>query len=203
MPRTHPIDKWIRARKDGRTVVDSRRAVCVWRDRPFPFYAFPAEDVDGIASTPVDEAPGHVTIPWGAVDEWLADEERLVGHARDPFHRLDTIHSSRHVVIEHDGEVLADSRRPLLLYETSLPVRCYLPAEDVHVDRLQPSETRTTCAYKGHADHLSHGGTDVAWSYPEVLFDGPPVAGRIAFYDERVDVTVDGERQARPLTEWG
>lgn len=197
-----PIDKWIRARVGGRTVVDSRRPVCVWRDRPYPFYAFPAEDVEGVEVTPVEEVPGHVAVAWDAADEWLADEERLHGHARDPFHRIDVVRSARHVVIEHEGERLADSRRPLLLYETGLPVRCYLPPEDVRLDRLQPSETRSTCAYKGHASHLAHAGTDVAWTYPEPLFDAPPVAGLIAFYDERVDITVDGERRGRPRTEW-
>ena len=202
MPRTHAIDKWIRARKDGRVVVDTRAATCVWRNLPYPFYAFPQGDVDGIASTPVPEVPGHVAVEWDDADEWLADDEPLVGHARDPFARIDVVRSSRHVLVEHEGEVLADSRRPLLLYETGLPVRTYLPAEDVRHDLLQPSGTRSTCAYKGHAEHFAHNGTDVAWRYPEVLFDAPPVAGLMAFYDERVDVTVDGELQLRPQTPW-
>ena len=190
MPRTHPTEKWIRARKDGRTVVDSRAAVCVWRDRPYPFYAFPEDHVDGVASTPVPELPGHVAVKWGDADEWLAEEERLVGHARDPFARIDVVHSSRHVVAVHEGVVLADSRRPLLLYETGLRTRTYLPPEDVRTDLLAHSDTRTTCAYKGHAEHLAHEGTDVAWRYPEPLFDAPPIAGLIAFYDERVELRV-------------
>ena len=190
MSRTHPIEKWIRARKDGRTVVDSRRAVCVWRDRPYPVYAFPAEDVEGVAAKPAAEVPGYVTVSWGDVDEWLADEEPLVAHARDPFARIDVVRSSRRVTVDHDGERLADSRRPLLLYETGLPVLCYLPAEDVRTDLLEPGETRTACAYKGHAEHLAHGGTDVAWRYPDPLFDAPPIEGLIAFYDERVEVSL-------------
>ena len=190
MARTHPTEKWIRARKDERTVVDSRRAVCVWRDRPYPFYAFPESDVEGVATTPVAELPGHVAVEWNAVDEWLADDEPLVGHARDPFARIDVVRSSRHVVVEHAGVVLADSRGPLLLYETGLRTRTYLPPEDVRTDLLGVSDTRTACAYKGHAEHLAHDGTDVAWRYPEPLFDAPPIRGLIAFYDERVDVRV-------------
>ena len=203
MARTHSIDKWIRARKDGRIVVNSRRVMCVWRDRPYPFYAFPAEDVDGVASTPVEEVPGHVRVEWGDVDEWLADDETLYAHARDPFARIDLVRSSRHVVVEHEGVLLAESRRPLLLYETGLPVRTYLPPEDVRAGLLEPSETRTACAYKGHAEHLAHGGVDVAWRYPEPVFDAPPIKGLIAFYDERVDaVEVDGEVQPKPQTRW-
>jgi uncharacterized protein (DUF427 family) len=170
-------------------VIDSHAPVCVWRDRPYPVYAFPAEDVQ-IEATPAPELPGHVTVPWNAADEWFADDEPLVGHARDPFARIDVVHSSRHVVIEHEGVVLADSRRPLLLYETGLRVRTYLPPEDVRLDLLEPSATNTTCAYKGDAEHLAHNGTDVAWRYPDPLFDAPPIRGLIAFYDERVDVTV-------------
>jgi uncharacterized protein (DUF427 family) len=202
MPRTHPSPKWIRAVRDGETVVDSPRAQLVWRDRPYPSYAFPADDVGAVESAPLDDVPGHVAVAWDAVDEWLEDEEPLFGHARDPFSRIDVRRSSRHVVVEHDGEQLADSRSPLLLYETGLPVRLYLPAEDVRLDRLQPSATRTTCAYKGHADHFAHNGTDVAWVYREPLFDGPPIKDRIAFYQERVDLTIDGELQERPDTPW-
>lgn len=198
----HPIDKWIRARKDGRVVVDSRRVVCVWRDRPFPFYAFPAEDVDGIEADPVPEVPGHVSVRWSDADEWLADEERLHGHARDPFARIDVVRSSRHVVVEHAGERLAESRRPLLLYETGLRVRTYLPPEDVRLDLLTESPTVTRCPYKGTARYWSRGGRDLAWSYPNPIPECPRIKGLIAFFDERVDVVIDGERQPRPQTDW-
>jgi len=200
VPRTHPSDRWIRARRGGETVVDSRGALLVWRDRPYPFFAFPAPDVRGVESTPLDDVPGYVTVGWDSVDEWLEDEEPLLAHARNPFARIDVRHSSRHVVIEHEGEVIADSLTPLLLYETGLPVRYYLPAEDVR--NMEPSPTRTRCAYKGEAEHLSHNGTDVAWVYRDPLFDAPPIKDRIGFYAERVDLTIDGERQERPRTPW-
>lgn len=204
MPRTHPSDRWVRARRGGETVVDSRRSLLVWRETgpPYPSFAFPAEDVTGVEATALDDIPGHVAVAWNAVDEWLEDEEPLVAHARDPFKRIDVRRSSRHILIEHEGEVLAESRAPWLLYETHLPVRLYLPAEDVHLERLQPSATRTRCAYKGEAEHYAHNGTDVAWIYREPIFDAPPIKDRIGFYGERVDTTIDGERQERPITPW-
>lgn len=200
MPRTHPSDRWVRAVRDGETVVDSRRALLVWRDRPYPFFAFPAEDVRDVESKPLDDIPGHVSVSWDAVDQWLEDDEPLLAHARDPFKRIDVRRSSRHVVVEHDGEVIADSHSPLLLYETGLPIRFYLPAQDVR--NLEPSSTRTQCAYKGEAEHLSHNGVDVAWVYRNPLFDAPPVKDRIGFYNERVELIVDGELQERPQTQW-
>jgi uncharacterized protein (DUF427 family) len=200
VPRTHRSDRWVRAQRGGKTVVDSRRALLVWRDRPYPSFAFPTEDVRGVESTPLEDIPGHVAVAWNAVDAWLEDDEPLVAHARDPFSRIDVRHSSRHVVIEHEDEVIADSHAALLLYETGLPVRFYLPPEDVR--KLEPSPMRTRCAYKGEAEHFSHNGTDVAWVYRDPLFDAPPIKDRIGFYTERVDLVVDGERQERPHTQW-
>ena len=184
MPRTDPSDRWIRARRGGET----------------SFFAFPAEDVRGVEWTPLDDVPGHVAVAWEAVDEWLDEEELLVAHARDPFTRIDVRRSSRHVVIEHEGELIADSRSAVLLFETGLPVRYYLPSEDVR--DLEPSPTRTRCAYKGEAEHFSHNCVDVAWVCSDPLFDAPPIKDWIGFYTERVNLTVDGERQERPRPRW-
>ena len=138
-----------------------------------------------------------------AFDAWYEEDERNVAHPRDPFHRIDTLHSSRHVLVELDGVTLAESTRPCLLFEPPLPVRCYLPREDVRTDLLTPSDTRTACAYKGRASYLSAAGADdVAWFYPEPLREAAEVAGRIAFFDERADVVIDGERRERPVTPW-
>ena len=102
-----------------------------------------------------------------------------------------------------DGRLLAESSRPKLLFETLLPVRFYLPREDVSVP-LELSDTVTYCAYKGRASYYSvpDGPGDVAWMYHEPLHDAEPVRDRIAFFDERVDVIVDGERRDRPITPW-
>jgi uncharacterized protein (DUF427 family) len=145
---------------------------------------------------------GYVILDFGDFDAWYEEDERNVSHPRDPFHRIDIVHSSRHVRIERDGEVLAESSRPYLLFETHLPVRWYLPAEDVRTDLLTPSDRRTACAYKGEASYWAFGDADVAWTYRAPLREAAEVTDRIAFFDERVDVFVDGERLERPVTPW-
>ena len=116
---------------------------------------------------------GYVIVDFDAFDAWYEEDERNVAHPRDPFHRIDIVHSSRHVRVELDGEVLADSSGPYLLFEPPLPVRYYLPAEDVRTDLLQPSDTRTFCAYKGQASYWSLAGApDLAWSYPRAAARG-------------------------------
>jgi uncharacterized protein (DUF427 family) len=146
---------------------------------------------------------GYVVLDFDDFDEWYEEDERNEGHPRDPFHRIDIVHSSRHVRIERDGEVLAESTRPYLLFETHLPARFYLPAEDVRTDLLTPSDTRTRCAYKGEASYWAlEGAGDVAWSYREPLREAAEVTDRVAFFNERVDVLVDGERLERPVTPW-
>jgi uncharacterized protein (DUF427 family) len=135
--------------------------------------------------------------------EWREENEQIVAHPHDPFKRIDVLASTRHVRVELDGRLLAESSRPMLLFETLLPVRFYLPPADVVAD-LEPSDTVTYCAYKGRASYYSlpDGPADVAWTYHQPLHDGEPVRDRIAFFDERVDVIVDGERRERPATQW-
>ncbi|MEZ0365526.1 DUF427 domain-containing protein [Mycobacterium sp. pUA109] len=144
----------------------------------------------------------HVILDFAAF-EWREEDEPIVGHPHDPYHRIDILPSSRQVRVEWDGRVLAESRRPLLLFETLLPVRFYLPRDDIAVE-LQPSDTVTHCAYKGRASYFSvpGGPPDLAWSYPQPLREAEPVRDRIAFFDERVDTIVDGEHRPRPLTPW-
>jgi uncharacterized protein (DUF427 family) len=135
--------------------------------------------------------------------EWREEDEPIVSHPHDPFSRIDVLRSSRHIRVEYDGRLLAESTRPMLLFETLLPVRFYLPREDVVV-RLDLSDTVTYCAYKGRASYYSvpDGPKDIAWTYHEPLHDAEPVRDRICFFDERLDVIVDGERRDRPVTPW-
>ncbi|HEX5620825.1 MAG TPA: DUF427 domain-containing protein [Solirubrobacteraceae bacterium] len=154
------------------------------------------------AFAPTDEDfDGYVIVDFSAFDGWLEEDEPLLGHPRDPFHRIDIRHSSRHVVVEHDGRVLADTTRPTLLFETSLPTRFYLPREDV-VAELVPSGRRTICAYKGEANYFSVDGLDLVWTYEDPLLDAGPIKDLVCFFDELVDVTVDGHKRARPLTKF-
>ena len=163
-----------------------------------------AGGAEAAAFRPSDPAlDGYVLLEFEAFDAWYEEDEPNVAHPRDPFHRIDIVHSSRHVLVELDGATLAESTRPCLLFEPPLPVRCYLPREDVRTDLLAPSETRTACAYKGHASYLSTAtDDDVAWYYPEPLREAAEVTGRIAFFNERADVVIDGERRERPVTPW-
>lgn len=198
----------VRAEVGEQVVVDSDAVVLVHEHGKLPHYAFPAGDVR-IDGAPEPHADGFVTVGWDAVDAWYEEDERVEVHPRDPYHRIDTFSTSRRVTVSIDGVQLADSTRARALYETGLPVRWYLPPDDVRRDLLQPSDTLTECAYKGTARYWSARigdavVADVAWAYGDhaVRREGEPVRGLIAFYDEHVDVDVDGIRQDRPETKW-
>jgi uncharacterized protein (DUF427 family) len=150
---------------------------------------------------------GHVALAWHAADEWFAEDEQLFGHARDPYSRIDVYRTSRRVRVSVDGEIVADSIRTRALFETGLPTRYYFPPEDVRLDLLEPSGHRTRCAYKGSASywHVRAGGTlhdDLAWTYANPQHDAEQVRDHIAFFNERVDLELDGERTERPRTQW-
>ena len=208
--RYEPTPKWIRAERGGETVVDSRRAVLVWGpEKVVPAYAFPAEDVrvdllgEATQRCADGDLDGYVHVSWDAAERWLEEDDEVVGHPADPFHRIDIRSSSRHVVVSLDGTVYADSQRPVLLFETGLPVRHYLPREDVRMDLLTASDHRSVCAYKGVASYFSAPEhPNIAWTYLEPLPQSEQVRGLIAFFDERADVTVDGAVNERPRTQW-
>ena len=127
----------------------------------------------------------------------------MAGHPRDPHKRVEAIASSRHVVVELDGVRLADGTRPVLLFETGLPTRYYLPREDVDLAALEPTSNHSLCPYKGVADEYwsvtgRPDAANVVWSYSAPLPAVGKVAGRLAFYNELVDLTVDGVPQPRP-----
>ncbi len=149
-----------------------------------------------------DDLAGYVELDFRAFDEWYEEEERIFSHPRDPFHRVDILPSSRSVRIEVDGDVIAETENARLLFETSVYTRFYIPRADVR-PALQPSERTSHCPYKGQASYWSveAGGRlrqDLAWSYEDPRPEVSPIAGFVAFWDERVDVYVDGELRARP-----
>jgi uncharacterized protein (DUF427 family) len=171
------------------------------RHAPNAIWAYP-EPVE-----PASFLAGYVALVWDAFDEWFVEDEQAFGHPRDPYKRIDVYASTRHVRVLLLGEVLADSRRTKILFETALPPRFYFPPEDVRTELLVPSSRRTRCAYKGSAAHwhVRVGDRlveDLVWSYPEPQHDAEPVRDRFAFYNERVDVEVDGEIGERPVTQW-
>jgi uncharacterized protein (DUF427 family) len=203
-----PLGRRLRATLAGQTVVDSEDAQLVHVSGKLPRYGLPPKDVH-VSAAVLPEAPELVAVEWDAVDAWFEEDERVFVHPRDPYHRIDTYPTSRRVEIQLDGVRLASSTRVLALYETGLPPRYYFPEADVDRARLRPNDIVTECPYKGTA----HSWTavvgdrvveDVAWTYRvgDTRPEGDPIAGRIAFYDERVDVTVDGSARARAQTGW-
>lgn len=158
------------------------------------------------AFRPADPALRDFVVLDFAAFDWMEEDEPIVSHPRDPFHRIDVRKSSRRVTVEHGGRVLADTSRAHFLFEGTFPmVRYYMPRAEVSVE-LEQSDHRTTCAYKGHATHWSVPGDDdlhdIAWTYENPLDDAMPVAGLIAFYTERLDLSIDGTRLERPQTPW-
>ncbi|HXW80011.1 MAG TPA: DUF427 domain-containing protein [Acidimicrobiales bacterium] len=159
---------------------------------------------------PIAGAPDiadYVAFYWDLADTWYEEDEEVFRHARDPYKRVDVLQSSRHVRVLVNGEAVADTHRPRLLFETGLPVRYYIPKLDVRQDLLVPSDKRTRCPYKGEAVYWSlvlgdERLEDVVWSYPAPLPEIPKIENLLSFYNERVDIEVDGAVQARPDTGW-
>jgi uncharacterized protein (DUF427 family) len=232
--RITPSPKRLRARLDGRTVLDTRDALLVWEPRRVvPSYAVPPGDLDltltehepvplpdrlgpvlppghadwhtspgtslhvegvgEVAFRPDDpDVGGRVIVTWAPFD-WLEEDEPVVGHPHDPFGRIDVLRSDRHVRVTVGDTVLAESSRPTALFETKLPVRWYLPREDVRTDLLTASDTHTVCAYKGTASYLSaEGAPDVAWYYPDPLHEVAQITDMLCFW-RAATVEVDGQ----------
>jgi len=149
---------------------------------------------------------GLMAFYWDRVDHWLEEEEEIFFHPRDPYHRIDILTSSRQVRVLRKGALLAESTRATVLFETGLPPRWYLPREDV-VAELEPSESQTGCPYKGVASYFSvvlegRALEDLVWTYPDPRPEAMPIKDLLAFYDERVDVELDGVPQERPESPW-
>ncbi|MEO5834440.1 MAG: DUF427 domain-containing protein [Nakamurella sp.] len=149
---------------------------------------------------------GYVELDFDGFD-WWEEDEPIMGHPRDPFHRIDIRHSSQQVRLEYNGAIVAESEHTRLLFECNFPIpRYYLPLADVRVN-LSPGTLSTTCAYKGRATHYTawcdgQQLLDVAWSYPEPLDDATGVKNLLCFYQERLDLFVDGEPVERVRTPW-
>jgi uncharacterized protein (DUF427 family) len=155
--------------------------------------------------SPIEALRDYVRFDWKAMDAWFEEDEEVFIHPRDPHSRVDVLHSSRHVEVHVNGVKIADSTRPTLLFETGLPTRYYFPQTDVRMDLLTPTETETGCPYKGFAHYwtVETDGEiheDLAWSYRAPFHESLKVAGLVSFYNEKVDLVVDGEAQERPRT---
>lgn len=193
-------------------------------DAPTPTYAIPHEDIsatvddgspaaadaarpgrlvalmggDGhVATGLVPDDPylsGFVVCDFPTFDSWLEEDDEIQAHPRDPFHRVDLRNTSRRIRIALGDEVLADTTRGKLLFETTLPTRYYIPRSDV-LPELLPSPKRTRCPYKGEASYWSfttngHVARDLVWSYETPLPDAAGLQGYVAFYDEQFDLVL-------------
>lgn len=230
--RSAPTTKRVRAVIDGRTVLDSRRAALVWAPGDVvPTYAVPLADitaplaptapsrqgaVSGSTVTVGDgDHPGTAVIPedsdladlaildFPTFERWLEEDEEIRGHPRDPFHRVDVRATSRRIQVRLGDQILADTRRGKLVFETSLQTRSYIPPEDVLVP-LTPTTTHTICPYKGDASYWAfeadgNAVEDLVWSYESPLEDAAALAGYRAFYDEHLDVRLDPPLDPDPV----
>ncbi len=163
-------------------------------------YEDPYGEVDGIKD--------YMACYWDRIDHWYEEDEEVFVHARDPYKRIDILESSRTVRIFAGGDCVAQSRRALFLFETGLPVRYYLPADDVSDDILVASGKQTACPYKGTANYhsIQLGGEvheDLVWTYPAPLAEVARIKDHLCFFNERVDrIEVDGVAEEKPKTQW-
>jgi uncharacterized protein (DUF427 family) len=240
--RVEPGPKRVRTYLNGELVADTRTPFLVWEHPYYPTYYLPASDVratlipagdtehspsrgDGevlhvkvaaataeraalrYPDSPLERLRDLVRIEWSAMSEWLEEDEPVYTHPRDPYKRVDILASSRHVRVEVDGVTVADSRQPRILFETGLPPRYYVPLSDLRTDLLRPSPTVTHCPYKGAATYWTvdagkGGHEDLVWIYRAPLPESQKVAGLACFYNEKVDLYLDGELQDRPRTKF-
>jgi uncharacterized protein (DUF427 family) len=156
--------------------------------------------------SPIDGISGTVRFDWDALDAWFEEDEQVFVHPRSPYVRVDALRSTRRVRIELDGCVLAESASPVMVFETGLPTRYYLDRTEINFEYLAPTDTATACPYKGTtSDYWSiwvgeavH--PDLAWAYDFPTRQLLPIAGLVAFYNEKVDLFLDGQQLERPKT---
>lgn len=181
---TRELDQRLGERSHASLVVGSHRA----EDGLF-FYREP------IAEGP--DLSDYVSFVWDEMDAWFEEDDQIYRHARDPYKRVDALRSSRHVRVLDENTVIADSHRPTIVFETGLSVRYYLPKMDVRMDLLTPTSTRSRCPYKGEAvywnlDIEGRHFEDIVWSYPSPIPEITKIENLLAFYQEKIDIEVDG-----------
>jgi len=235
--------KRVRAYLAGEVVADTIRPVLVWEIPYYPAYYFPVEDVRADAlqpdggtvhspsrgdaptytvtaggksvagaawryqDSPIEELRDLIRLDWDAMDAWFEEDEEVFTHPRSPYTRVDILPSSRRIEVQVDGVTIADSTNARLLFETGLPVRYYVPKTDVRLDLLTHTDSVSHCPYKGQAEYWSvlagdRVHEDLVWSYPAPLPESERVIGLMAFYNEKVDIFVDGVHQERPKTKF-
>jgi uncharacterized protein (DUF427 family) len=157
-------------------------------------------------STSLEPITGHVRFEWDALDAWFEEDEEIFVHPRNPYARVDALRSTRHLRVELEGVLLAESAAPVLLFETGLPTRYYLDRTAVNFAALEHTDTVSQCPYKGRTTDYwavrtpSGRHPDLAWSYSFPTPALGAIAGLVAFYNEKVDTFIDGQLVERPQT---
>ncbi|MGE5290994.1 MAG: DUF427 domain-containing protein [Micromonosporaceae bacterium] len=159
-----------------------------------------------LADSPIGGLSGTVRFEWAALDAWFEEDEQVFVHPRNPYVRVDALRSTRPIRVELDGVVLAESPSPVMVFETGLPTRYYINRTQIDFEHLIPTGTVTQCPYKGttsgywsvRADGTVH--PDLAWAYDFPTRQLSPIAGLIAFYNEKVDIFLGGQQLERPTT---
>ena len=150
-----------------------------WRHTGLPAYA--------------SDLQGHIAFAWRAMDGFYEEDERILGHAADPYHRVDIRQSSRNLVVRHDGRVIADTRRALVLYESGFAPRWYVPRADIDEAALTPVKLQTFCPYKGLCSYYSIGeARQAAWCYPDGYAQVGRISNFVSFEPDIVSVYLDG-----------
>jgi uncharacterized protein (DUF427 family) len=191
-----PHPRRVQAILDGRTVIDTERALMVHRRGEPLSYAFAAGEVGDLPSKPVPEAPDFVVVPWTAIDSWFEEGRRLVHYPPNPYHRVDCRPTTRGLRVSAAGATLVDTIDTVILFETALRPRLYVSPSLVRTDLLRRSDTSSYCNYKGYATYWSVAVgnalvEDVAWSYDEPLPESLPIAGLLSFDEAKVEVLAE------------
>ncbi|MFG1622067.1 DUF427 domain-containing protein [Kribbella sp. NPDC049227] len=163
------------------TAGDSSRTRAAWQHTALPDHA--------------SDLKGRVAFAWRAMDAFYEEDERIVGHAADAYHRIDIRQTSRHLVVRDGDRVVAESTRPLALYESGFAPRWYVPREDVDDSALTPVEGQTFCPYKGLCSYWDIGDArGAAWGYEDAWTEVRRISGMISFEPDKVEVELDGAR---------
>ncbi|KAK7607635.1 hypothetical protein BKA81DRAFT_112807 [Phyllosticta paracitricarpa] len=163
-------------------------------------------DKDGDKSDLIHALRGLVRVEFSSVDQWYEEDTPIYVHPKDPFKRVDIVHSTRPICVLVDGVQVAAATSSQHLFETTLPTRFYLPPTAVDAALLRPSNLVTRCPYKGDAEYYDvvvGGGErvlrDVVWYYKHPTLECSPIAGHLCFYNEKVDIELDGKLLERPV----
>jgi uncharacterized protein (DUF427 family) len=232
--RVESSGRWVRGFVGNTAVVDSKHVKVVYGARRLATYFFPTSDVrmDLLTKSSVadtgdqrwtlslngktiediawtvpdgDELRDLIAFEWRKIERWYEEDEEVFVHPRDPYHRVDVMQSSRNIRVVIDGETVAETNQPRLLFETGIRTRYYIPKVDVRMELLTPTATSTSCPYKGNAVYwTAHVNgkdySDIVWSYPFTTPECPKIQNLLSFYNEKVDIYVDGELEPKPNT---